>query len=84
MPIRTVRCLGCARQWDEILRQEEVPGNCIKCGSDQTALVVTYPSAPRGTFGTCRRNSAGEATQKFDFEPEQLEFDFVKKPDGSS
>jgi len=81
MPIRTLRCLGCARQWDEILRQNEIP-KCNKCGTDQVALIPTYPAAPKGDFGTTRRDSSGQACQTFDFntpEPEQLEFDFNKK-----
>ena len=77
MPIRTIRCLGCAKQWDQILGHNEVP-KCNKCGTEQVALVPTYPAAPRGDFGTTRRSASGEASQKFNFE-EQLEFDFPKK-----
>ncbi len=65
-PIRTLHCLGCARQWDEILKQDESP-KCNKCGTDQVALILTYPTAPKGDFGTTRRNASGQATQEFNF-----------------
>lgn len=80
MPILSFRCKGCAVQWDEIAKLEDNPP-CRKCGSDQVDSLITYGAAPRGSFGTTRRNSAGEAAQEFNFtsEEEQLEFDFNKK-----
>ncbi len=83
MPILTFRCAGCAAQWDAIVKLGEVPP-CRKCGNDQVHSLVTYGAAPKGDFGTTRRNAAGQATQEFNFdskEPEQMEFQFEKTQD---
>ncbi len=68
MAILTFQCLGCNSKFDEIVRgEEEKEVKCRKCGGDQLSRLPTYSAAPRGDFGSTRRNASGEASQEFNF-----------------
>lgn len=84
-PIFAFICHDCFYEVDLILGHDEVEGQiCPRCEEGGMSRLCSAPSSPRGSFGTTRRNSSGDAMQKFNFggkDPEQLELPLDKKPE---
>lgn len=87
MPIYSYLCHDCLYEVDLILGHDQVEAQaCPRCEEGRMSRLCSAPSSPRGSFGTTRRNSSGDAMQKFNFgkserQYEQQDLDLTKKRD---
>lgn len=44
MPFFSTRCLDCPHDWDDLLKWDEWPKPCPKCGGTRTVRLPSYPS----------------------------------------